>query len=452
MHLSKLASSSGQPARVLRACVLSLAVCCVSVHPALTQTLAATTPAATTLSLADAEAAALKSQPRMLAAQLRARSSAQRITQARSALLPTVAFNATGVRVADTGSSTAVGNITTSAISDRFAYGGNLSQLVTDFGRTSALVGSARSQAEAQADIATLTRAQVRLNVRAAYYSVLGAEAVLRAAQAALDNRTLIARQLGALAQSELRSTLDVNFASVLESQAQLAVVRAQSLVAQQRARLATAMGTTQQIAASLEQVAPGDASLPAAPEDLVASTSAQRADLSAARAQEHAAQQFASAEKRLSYPTLNVLAAAGDVPFHDHTLHDNYAAAGFNLNIPIFNGGLFAARRNEANLEASARARDLQAVQLEVNEQVRSAWYRADEAFRAIAVTDKLVVQSREALRLAQARYDAGLSGIVELNEAQLNEISAEITAADANYSYLTQRAQLDFAAGLLN
>jgi outer membrane protein len=207
------------------------------------QIVPATAPSQT-LTLAQAETIALMNQPRMLAAQLRVRAYGERIREVRSGLFPTVDFNATGVRVADTGTSTAAGNITTSSISDRFAYGGNLAQLVTDFGRTSALIGSARSTAEAQNDFATLTRAQVRLNVRRTYYQVLGAEAVLRAAQSAQANRQLISRQLSALAQSELRSTLDVNFANVLESEAELAVVHAQSEVAQQRSQLATAMGS----------------------------------------------------------------------------------------------------------------------------------------------------------------------------------------------------------------
>jgi outer membrane protein len=405
-----------------------------------------------TLTLAQAETTALANQPRMLAAQLRAQASGERIRQARAGFQPTVNFNATGAQVADTGTATAAGNITTSSISDRFAYGGNLAQLVTDFGRTSALVGSARSNAEAQSDLATLTRAQVRLNVREAFYRVLGAEAVLRAAQAAQANRQLISRQLSALAQSQLRSTLDVNFADVLESQAELAVVQARSTVAQQRAHLATAMGLQQPVAAALSDVAPSSAALPPAPDDLLQQARSQRADLSAAEAEQLAAQQFATSEKKLSYPTLNVLAAAGEIPFHDHTLHDDYAAAGFNLNIPVFNGGLFAARRDEANLEASARTRDVQQLQLEVSEQVRDAWYQADEAYQSLDVTARLVAQSKEALRLAQDRYNAGLGSIVELNEAQLNETSAEIQAADANYTYLSRRAELDFAAGLLN
>jgi outer membrane protein len=211
-------------------------------------------------------------------------------------------------------------------------------------------------------------------------------------------------------------------------------------------------MGLQQPVAAALSDVAPLSAALLPAPDDLLQQARSQRADLSAAEAEQNAAQQFATSEKKLSYPTLDVLAAAGEIPFHDHTLHDDYAAAGFNLNIPVFNGGLFAARRDEANLEARARTRDVQQLQLEVSEQVRDAWYQADEAYQSLDVTARLVAQSKEALRLAQDRYNAGLGSIVELNEAQLNETSAEIQAADANYTYLSRRAELDFAAGLLN
>jgi outer membrane protein len=401
--------------------------------------------------LAQAESIAVTNQPRILAARLRAQSAAQRIREARAGLLPTVAFNATGATVADTGTATAAGALTTSSLSDRFAYGGNLVQLITDFGRTSALIGSQRSLADAQQDRATLTTAQVRLDVRTAYFQVMGAEAVLHAAREAQANRQLITRQIGALAQSQLRSTLDVSFAGVLESEAELAVVQAESAVEQQRTHLATAMGQTQPITAPLAEE-PLPAALPLDASTFLADGLAQRADLSEAASRQQAATRYASAERRLSYPTLNALAAAGSIPYRDHTLHDSYAAAGFNLNIPVFNGGLFAARRTEADLEAKARTRDTEELKLEVNEQVQKQWVRANEAFRSLAVSARLVAQSKEALSLAQARYDAGLGSIVELNQAQLSETSAEITAAGANYDYQARRAELDFAAGLLN
>jgi outer membrane protein len=211
-------------------------------------------------------------------------------------------------------------------------------------------------------------------------------------------------------------------------------------------------MGESQPVAATLVDIDPNTEPLPPGPEDPQHQAQVQRADLSAARAQQRAAQQYASAEKRLSLPTLKVLAAAGDIPFHDHTLRSSYAAAGFNLNIPVFNGGLFSARHAQAELQASASAQDAQELSLEVSEQVRNAWYRANEAFLSLDVSNQLVAQAREALRLAQDRYNAGLGSIVELNEAQLNETSAEINAASAVDTYLTRRAELDFSTGLLN
>ena len=408
-------------------------------------------PASSTLTLAQAESLAVANQPRLLAAQLRTRAAAQRVREARSGLFPTIAFNATGVAVADTGTSTAAGALTTSSISDRFAYGGSLVQLVTDFGRTSALVGAERSLADAQKDMTTLTAAQIRLNVRSAYFQVMGTEAVLHAAREAQGNRQLIFRQVSALAGSQLRSTLDVSFASVLESEAELAVVSAESAVQQQRTRLASAIGQLQPVTATLvEEQLPS--LLPPDPSSFLAQADLQRADLNAAMSQQHAASRFADSERRLSYPTLNALGAAGQIPLHDRTLQGNYAAAGFNLSIPVFNGGLFQARRTEAELESTARTRDVEEMKLEVNEQVQNGWSRAMEAYRSLDVSARLVDQSKESLRLAQARYQAGLGSIVELNEAQLSETSAEINAAEVTYTYLTRRAELDFVAGLLN
>ena len=55
------------------------------------------------------------------------------------------------------------------------------------------------------------------------------------------------------------------------------------------------------------------------------------------------------------------------------------------------------------------------------------------------------------DAFDLAQARYQNGASSIVELNQAQLNKISAEITFANTKYEYLLRRSALNFQTGLL-
>ena len=62
-------------------------------------------------------------------------------------------------------------------------------------------------------------------------------------AQATLDLRRLTLRQVSALAQSALRSTVDVSFAQVNVSQAELDLFRAENDAKAGHVRLAAAMG-----------------------------------------------------------------------------------------------------------------------------------------------------------------------------------------------------------------
>jgi outer membrane protein len=410
----------------------------------------AQSPNAGMLTLAQAERIALLNHPRIASEDLRAQASTKRVSAQKAAYYPTVAGNLTGTLVADPGTATAAGNLTTSSISNRFATGFGLLQMVTDFGRTSALVNSAQFQAKAQQQVAAKMRQQVLTNVRESYFRVLSSEAVLKATQEALDNRRLTLRQVTVLQESQLKSTLDVNFAQVLESEAELAVYRAENNVRESRAALGAAIGSPQSVNVTLADE-PSPPQLEPDVESLVTLAQQQRPDLMEMDANSSAAHQFARAESDLRNPTVNLLAAAGEIPEHDHTLHDNYAAAGVNINIPIFTGGLFKARREESELQAQAKDKDLEDLKIQIAEEVREAWFEANDAFRRLDVTARLVAQTRSALHLAQARYDNGLGSIVELNEAQLNETSAEIEAASAKYDYFDKRAILDYATGAI-
>ena len=51
----------------------------------------------------------------------------------------------------------------------------------------------------------------------------------------------------------------------------------------------------------------------------------------------------------------------------------------------------------------------------------------------------------------LAQSRYANLLSSIVEVNQAQLNLLAAQITYANTQFEYLLQRSALSFQTGTL-
>ena len=81
----------------------------------------------------------------------------------------------------------------------------------------------------------------------------------------------------------------------------------------------------------------------------------------------------------------------------------------------------------------------------------VRIAWLNVNSALEQLYTTEQLVLNATEAFTLAQARYQAGLSSIVELSEAQLNLTSAQIAYASARYNVLTQQANLSYQTGTI-
>jgi outer membrane protein len=141
----------------------------------------------------------------------------------------------------------------------------------------------------------------------------------------------------------------------------------------------------------------------------------------------------------------------AGLTPYRVDTLAPRYAAAGFNVNIPIFNGRQFNALRAEATAQASAQQQYLRDLQNAVVREVRKAWLNANSGYQRLAVTDQLLSQATQALNLAQERYKLGLSSIIELSQSQLNETQAQISAVSAKYDYEAEMSALNYQVGLL-
>ena len=67
----------------------------------------------------------------------------------------------------------------------------------------------------------------------------------------------------------------------------------------------------------------------------------------------------------------------------------------------------------------------------------------------KRLDLTNQLLAHASQALDLAQSRYRLGLSAIVELSQAQLNETEAQLAQASAKYDYQVQIAALGFATG---
>jgi outer membrane protein len=399
------------------------------------------------LTLPEAEQIAIQNHPQIQAATYLASAAAAQVTEVRSAYYPQAYGSLTGVE-AEHNSRVAAGGLNNPIIYDRFAEGFTVGQLVTDFGRTYELVKSSNLRARAQQENVATTRADVLLRLNQAYFAALKAQAVLQVAEQTVKSRQLVADQTSALQKSNLKSGLDVSFANVDLAQAQLLLIQAQNDVQASYAELSTALGYSDQRTFHLAEQ-PMPASPPPDFLPLIQEALQSRPELIGQGLSVKSAQSFAIAERDLWFPTISVLGTTGLIPYRQDTLDSRYAAAGFNVNLPIFNGRLFSARRNEATSIAQAQEQHLRDLQNRIVRDVRTAWLNANSAFQRLAVTEQLLNESTQAFDLAQSRYGLGLSSIVELSQAQLNKTQAEIARVSAQYDYEGQIAFLNYQLG---
>lgn len=406
------------------------------------------------LTLQQAEAMAMQNHPEVLAAQDTVAAMGQQVVQARAPYYPVVAGDATGSG-ANIGARIGAGNLTTSRLFNRFGTGLNIQQLVTDSGRTPNLVAAARLHQTASQQTYQATRFDVLLAVNRAYFDVLRAQATIKVAQETVAERQTIVDQVTALANNKLRSMLDVSFVDVNLSEAKLLLLQAQDEQQEAFAELTRAMGSQQNAVYTLteEPLPPGP---PAGPEALVTEAIAARPELASLRSEREAAYRFERAERDLSYPTVSFIGLGGYIPYIDQitlprVIPSEYAGAAVDVHVPIFNGHLFSARREEAHYRALESDQRLRNEEESIVRDVRTAWAAASTAFQRLDVTAELLRQATLALSLAQGRYDLGLASIVELTQAQLSLTQAEIENLNAKYDYQSQNAALQYTVGSL-
>jgi outer membrane protein len=399
----------------------------------------------TLLSVKDAQALALKNNPQISVGRLSALASQQVTREVRSALWPTARIDLTAVD-ADPGSRITAGALNNPSVYQRAAVGAMVSQLITDFGRTTNLVASANLSAKAENQNALATKAQILLAVDQAFYNALQTQSVLTVAQQTVKDRQTVSDQVGALFKSKLKSELDYSFANVNLAQAKLLLLDAQNNVNATQAALSAVLGFSNLQNFQLAE----DTTLVATPpdnvDDLINSAFTMRPEILALEFQSESARRFQKAERDLLFPDIRALGAVGDTPVRNPIVSSWYGAVGVNVDIPVFNGFLFTARSREASLRAQATQEKLRDIRDRISRDVRTSWLNAKTAYDRLAVTQQLLDQANLALNLAQSRYKLGLGSIVELSQAQLQQTQAQISNVTAGYDYRLALAILQY------
>lgn len=410
------------------------------------------------LTRSQAEKLAIQNNPRINVGRLLALAQHQVYRETRSVELPTFSGAITAVD-ANEGSRIGAGSLTASRLLEHAGAGVTLSQLLTDFGRTTNLVSASKLREKAENANALATTEDIVLAADQAFYNALQAEALLKVAQQTVTTRGSVEHQIDELAKSKLKSDLDLAFAEVNLSQAKLLLLDAQNNVDSTIAALSAVLGFDKQVRYQLTEEDTQPASPPPPDVDVLINIALQqRPDLQTLTFNQQAAEKFRRAQRDLLLPTISALGIAGVSPvrpdcfggcFPNYFVSSWYGAVGVNMSVPIFNGFLFSAEASEANFRAKAAGENTRDLRDQVVRDVRTAWLSANTAFQRVGVAEELSREADLGLKLAHGRYQLGLGSIVELSQAQLQQTDAAIGYVNSQYQYRLALSTLNFEIG---
>jgi outer membrane protein len=407
---------------------------------------AAPNGAPTLLTRQDAEKIALANNPHVHISQLIAEVQHQAVRERRADELPTLTGAVTAVEAND-GSRISSGSLTASRMLNHAGLGVQVSQLITDFGRTSNLVASAKLQEKARLADAEASREDIVLATDQVFYAVIEAQQTLQVAGQTVATRQTLTDQVSALTSSKLKSDLDLSFAQVNLSQAKLLQLNARNDLDASKAALSAVLGYDKQMNYQVVDDTDNLPPLSPGPDALIAQAMQNRPDFQSLKFSEQAARKFSTAQHEQLLPTISALGVVGDTPTASPQYFTTtwYGAVGGNVSIPIFSGFRLNAQASEAALQAKAASEQTRALDDQIARDVRTAWLNANTALQRVTVTSELVREANTALDLAKTRYNLGLSSIVELSQAELQQTEAAISNANA-------RSQYDFAISTIN
>ena len=322
-------------------------------------------------------------------------------------------------------------------------------QSISDWGRRKARVAGAKLSAEAAEDDLEAQRDSIIQEVCNAYY---GLNRATREREVALTRRENYEKRLTwarSFYEVGTKPKIEVTKAEADFASSRLAVVKAESSIAQFRARLANAMGEP---ARDIKEVKDEldfkewDISL----DEAMRRAQENRPELAAKRKRVEVAKTNLTLQMKGLSPSLSASAGygfGGASPFERGEWN-----AGLSLSVPITDGGLTKSNieQSEANLRAAEA--ELAALSNNITLEVRQAWVALREAKEALFSTEGAVRSVKATLDLAQGRYEAGVGDNLEISDAVEAYASVSANKVLALYNCKAAHINLEKAMGGLN
>lgn len=444
------------------ACVLVIITCGVTTSLAAEQMAPRpSSSAGTPLSWEQAIRRALEKQPLIKAAEYEALESHAVLKQIESANYPQV----TAIVPTTAGNTRVLANLGISGSLPKptnylTTPGIRADYLITDFGQTAHRILSQKSLAASTEKAVLTAKALTILNVEQAYLNCLKQQRLVEISREVLDERELIRQQTEAFYRHQLRSKLDLDFASVEANRAEVMLIKAQNNLALAFAALNTTMGFQGPGSYLLEQVV-FSVTPSVGPEPLVQDALNQRPELLGSKDRIQAAEDALHAAKALRFGSVTGIGTFAYTWWaHEERPSGNevsnpggklgWYGVGATSSFPLYTGGRIEGQIEEADARTGETRATTRSIANDIVLQVAHAYFNRLTAEQQIKVSEEKVAHSREALTLARERYKASLGSILDVTTATTDLLSAEVGLADAQYDYRASEAALAYATGV--
>jgi outer membrane protein len=406
--------------------------------------LASTKANAQTMTLADAVAAAYRTNPTLQLQRSQLRQLDEGYVQAYSAYRPTLGLSAQTQYTFQQQVSEFTGSVV-GVSANTLTMGLSATQILYNGGRTAAQVSTAEANILAAREQLRQQEGDTLVSVIQAYAAVLRDTAILAAQRAAVDAYVAQANEIEARFKEG-----DVTRTDLEQAQSQLATGRS---------NVATAFGNLEGSRAAYVAVVgenPGElAPLPplkGVPATIDAAFDAATSDSPAllqAILTERASSEQIREQRAQSMPTVTAQAFYGfegtAMPYSSRTTYRDSSGT-ITFSLPLFAGGLNVSKVRQAQEQYISSRLQIEVTRRNVIQAVAQNWNNLVAAERSMAADSDALTSARGSSHGMEVEYKAGLRSTLEvLNEEQRLQLAEVAVATDQYNNYVAQTNLLD-------
>ncbi|MBE9014907.1 TolC family protein [Chroococcidiopsidales cyanobacterium LEGE 13417] len=289
------------------------------------------------------------------------------------------------------------------------------------------------------------TQEELRLNVANDYYELQRADEQVRIQRSSVNNAQASLRDAQALEQAGVGTRFAVLQAQVQLAQATQRLTDALSQQRIARRQIATRINLNDSIVVTAADPVAVAGQWNFSLENSIVLAFRNRAELEQQLAQRNISEQQRRAALAELGPRISLAARYGlEDTFDDETnFADSYSLQG-NLNLSLFDGGAARARARQEEADIAIAETNFAGQRNLIRFEVEQAFSQLQSNLENIQTTSVALEQSREALRLARLRFQAGVGTQTEVIDAEDDLTQAEGDRVNAILNYNRALAQI--------